>query len=1200
MRNNSANFSFTSGNIGSEYVFPNVSGSVILDTASQNISNKNYSGGSITLTGSVIGSFGSFASGITSYGAAFTNSVTMGTNSITGIKDISASGNMTITGSIGTTGSISAGSFFGYGGALTGISATGGIPQGPIPYGSITAALPQGILPTGSIPSLVASYIPHGVIGAGSLTASIPQGLIPYGSLTAALPQGILPTGSIPTLNYIPQGQLITGSLPNTISVSGSVVAAYGSTSGDMNAIRFSTASGSTLIIGSMLTSNTVGQAGSFTHIFFNSDRAWRFMSTGTGANTDLVLKADVDGKNFVINNFLGSKQAMFAVATANPGFYTDGYGSFSGSVYGIAGRFGDVVTASSGSFTGSLRVGTTGQFGSTLNATGDILLGRVSTNRIAAYKGYSGHSSYHGGVTLLDLPNENPVVIYGYNSGSSSIVRFTSRSYTASTSEPWNAWANNVGYAQANGSWVFGAGSPAPSGIRFFVEGNGSFGSVYGYGGTLTGVTATAAPAGSNTAIQFNNAGTGSGDSNLTWNRTGSLLLVSGSVGINNNILQCALDVHGDTLVSGSIVGSYGLFDAVLCNDYVAATTVDSSFNYSMYHINSDYISTSGSMYGSYGSFADKVVAGSFVGYGGALTGITGGAGVGSAQVGVAGSVAVWSSGTAITNSLTSITGSGNISSLGSLTIGSKIRMMSGTGSWDLAIGTGSNQFNFISPANSTVLQLDNPSSGVTAQNVIATASYNGAIPLTAKGASGQTANLIEANVNGGATVFRVDASGNGSFAGSISTSGSVNTEYLLFNNGSWKGSFRGATLYTTNTYSQNFSGSPLAAGSMAFNAERILFKDWTANTAYGSLVTGSLHLTGDVNINGSFRGWGGTLTGVTATAAPAGSSTTIQYNNGGVGSGDSLLTWNQATDQLQTVNIDTTGSVHVGTNLLIENFLGIGVNPGDNLAKIGASTNTGSHAIRAYSSTATATASNPTVYIERNAPSGGSIYALYSTATGTGYKYAAWFDAGSVGIGTGSPDHKLTVDGNIRATGSFIGYGGQLTGVVAGGPTELYTYSVCGSGAGIATNKDLMDFFNNQSGSSVIIRDVRAYVRNTGTVTGISQQLEIYRTSAVGTGGVALSFDKTDTTNPTLSASITARLHPSGGATLIGQPIAGANIYTEEGTNSLMNFPIYNNYGNTNRQPLKLASGEGIKVRTGPTGGAGSISIIMTFTVS
>lgn len=90
-------------------------------------------------------------------------------------------------------GSIIAGSYYGYGGTLGGITANT-LPQGVLPYGSLVNALPQGA--------------------------------IPYGSMTASLPQGVLPTGSIPSLTslYIPQGQLINGSMPNNISISGSLV----------------------------------------------------------------------------------------------------------------------------------------------------------------------------------------------------------------------------------------------------------------------------------------------------------------------------------------------------------------------------------------------------------------------------------------------------------------------------------------------------------------------------------------------------------------------------------------------------------------------------------------------------------------------------------------------------------------------------------------------------------------------------------------------------------------------------------------------------------------------------------------------------------------------------------------------------------------------------------------------------------------
>lgn len=110
--------------------------------------------------------------------------------------------------------------------------------------------------------------LPQGVIPLGSLTLVLPQGVLPVGSLTNALPHGVLPVGSIPTLTaYIPQGQLITGSLPNTISISGSVVAAYGSFSGNFVAGSYSGYGGNLTGISSSggggVGSGTVGVTGS-------------------------------------------------------------------------------------------------------------------------------------------------------------------------------------------------------------------------------------------------------------------------------------------------------------------------------------------------------------------------------------------------------------------------------------------------------------------------------------------------------------------------------------------------------------------------------------------------------------------------------------------------------------------------------------------------------------------------------------------------------------------------------------------------------------------------------------------------------------------------------------------------------------------------------------------------------------------------
>lgn len=115
-----------------------------------------------------------------------------------------------------------------------------------------------------------------------------------------------------------------------------------------------------------------------------------------------------------------------------------------------------------------------------------------------------------------------------------------------------------------------------------------------------------------------------------------------------------------------------------------------------------------------------------------------------------------------------------------------------------------------------------------------------------------------------------------------------------------------------------------------------------------------------------------------------------------------------------------------------------------------------------------------------------------------------------------------------------------------------------ICPSQA-VGANKVFLDLFN-ATGSGVSLRILSAYcfLDNDTAVTGtLGVEVDLTRTTAIGTGGTAATSNGTsltaitisamDTSNPALSASVTARSAPGGGATA-GALLGQRWVFTEE----------------------------------------------------
>jgi hypothetical protein len=396
--------------------------------------------------------------------------------------------------------------------------------------------------------SVLTGTLPVGVIP--SLTAYIPQGVIPSGSLTNALPQGVLPVGSIPSLTaYIPQGQLITGSLPNNITVSGNIVGTNGSYTGSMMALGFS---------GSL-------NAGS---IF-------------AGTISDSRLPSSMTGKTFtsdVLGLTIGQQvHGSFTGSLSAGSLFSHGNIKASGSVYGYGGTLSGVTASPGGTQyaiqynDGASLAGTAGSLswnGSEMRVWGSFTVSTNGTSEtLPAIMGFGDFSAGEAGLLQFGDAANGMLVAYGSDlniysyhptvlAGGRGVVSVPS--FFGSTNN-----YHTVALQTQNskpGFMIRGAAAPVTPLLQFengakatvaavYAGGDGSFigslrvgslysagnvnigGSYYGWGGTLTGVTASATPAGSNTAIQFNDGGTGSGDSRFTWDKSDSQLQVVGSI---------------------------------------------------------------------------------------------------------------------------------------------------------------------------------------------------------------------------------------------------------------------------------------------------------------------------------------------------------------------------------------------------------------------------------------------------------------------------------------------------------------------------------------------------------------------------------------------------------------------------------------------------------------------------------------------
>lgn len=153
-------------------------------------------------------------------------------------------------------------------------------------------------------------------------------------------------------------------------------------------------------------------------------------------------------------------------------------------------------------------------------------------------------------------------------------------------------------------------------------------------------------------------------------------------------------------------------------------------------------------------------------------------------------------------------------------------------------------------------------------------------------------------------------------------------------------------------------------------------------------------------------------------------------------------------------------------------------------------------------------------------------------------------------------------------------------------------------------AARTTLIDLFN-ASGSGVILKVRGLYIIPAlAAVAGVGMTYETIRTSAVGTGGTALTAQRFDTADTAVPVQVTARTKPTGGATTDATtPLTIVHNGSSEETIPYASLASVLNHlplaGTPYMKPLVLREGQGIKVDQTTNSSIGNVNVALFFTV-
>lgn len=162
----------------------------------------------------------------------------------------------------------------------------------------------------------------------------------------------------------------------------------------------------------------------------------------------------------------------------------------------------------------------------------------------------------------------------------------------------------------------------------------------------------------------------------------------------------------------------------------------------------------------------------------------------------------------------------------------------------------------------------------------------------------------------------------------------------------------------------------------------------------------------------------------------------------------------------------------------------------------------------------------------------------------------------------------------------------------------------------AAVGANKLYADIFNATGSGKVM--ELRALYLIPGTVvaaTGaVSIEVNLFRTSAVGTGGVAAVASTTtstaathvfapkDTNNAAIPTQVTARTVPTAGATIASFLMAGY-AFPEETSAGAQLQPFYNLLPQVRGQQLTIRENSGLLIKQGGVVSAGTVGFAAEF---
>lgn len=207
----------------------------------------------------------------------------------------------------------------------------------------------------------------------------------------------------------------------------------------------------------------------------------------------------------------------------------------------------------------------------------------------------------------------------------------------------------------------------------------------------------------------------------------------------------------------------------------------------------------------------------------------------------------------------------------------------------------------------------------------------------------------------------------------------------------------------------------------------------------------------------------------------------------------------------------------------------------------------------------------------------------------------------------GTGATVATHLINGKEHQVVVQADHSGHISG-------SLPTYGLITPPIAVGASKLLLDIFNaSGSGKTMDIRGAWLIPKLDVAVTGaVSVRVDLFRTSAVGTGGTTVAADnanvdvasgttwKFDETNAAIPAQITARVAPAAGAT-ISRWLFPSNVATEESPTSMGFLTQWQNlvpqffYG----QKLAVAEGSGILFKQNTVASVGAVSIFVAFTL-